>query len=83
MPYIVATDIRAGDTIAYLGTTHNIFSALDYAIVSDVGEGEDEVGEPIVVLEANVYCEKGTRSFPQGVPMKKHMMVLLIKRDSK
>jgi hypothetical protein len=81
MPYIAAKDIRAGDTIAWMSTQHNSFATLDYAIVSDVSEGEDEHGESIVVLEATVYCEKGLRSYPQGCPMKKDAVVVLIARE--
>ena len=79
LPYIASTDVLPGDTIAWVTRDNRI----NYAIVSDISEGENAAGDPTVLLEGHIYCGKGLRSFPQGYPLNVGSELLLIKRGGK
>jgi hypothetical protein len=75
--YIKASEISPGDMIAWITDAKK----LNYGTVRETSEGESPIGEPVVVLDADVYCEEGERKFPNGYPMPPDFKVLLISRS--
>ena len=75
--FIKSNDIRVGDTIAWLDR-----GAMNYICVNDISEGEQGYdGNPALVLDGQVFCNEGLRSYPEGYSMPIDTTVMLINRS--